>query len=64
MSDRLINFQVLGWASLGRTMFADMHKDYHIMKVEHEKVVREAARYWEDLHACKNELKEVSKVAR
>ena len=34
------------------------------MKVEHEGAVCAAARYREDLHTCKNELNEVSEVAR
>ena len=58
MSNQLINFQVLGWASLGQAMFADIQKDYHRMKVENEEAVQAAAKYREDLHTCKSELKE------
>ena len=45
-------------------MFANKQKDYHLLKVEYEEVVRAAAKYLEDLHTCKNELKGVSKVVK
>ena len=62
MSDQLLNFQVLGYASLGRTMFVDMQRDYHRMKEEHEEVVRVAAKYRDDLNTSRNELKGAAKV--
>ena len=45
-------------------MFADIQRDYHIMKVEYEEVVWAMAKYREDLYSCKYDLKEVFEVAR
>ena len=45
-------------------MFVDMQRDYHRMKVEYEEAVQAATKYKEDLHSCKNDLNEVSEVAR
>ena len=62
MSDRLSKFQVLGYASLSRAMFADMQRDYHKTKEEYEKVVMAVARYRDKLHHSKEELKEAFEV--
>ena len=40
----------------------DIQRDYHRLRVEQEEVARATARYREDLHTCKNELKGASKV--
>ena len=64
MSERLSNFQVLGYASLGRTMFADMRWDYHRIKMEYEELVRAVAKYQEDLNMSGNELKRAAEVVK
>ena len=43
-------------------MFADMQRDYHRTKEENEEVVMAAARYREELHHSKEELKGATEV--
>ena len=64
ISDRPVDFQVLGWSSLGQARFADMKQDYHKFVVEQEEGARAVAKYREDLHTCKNELNRASEVVK
>ena len=64
MANRLTCFQVLSWASICQAKFTDMHRDYYKMKVEQEEAARAAAKYRDELFNCKNELKEVTEVAK
>ena len=57
-----MNSQVLGYMSLSSAMLADMQRDYHRMKEEYEEVVRVAAKYREELHVSRNELKGATEV--
>ena len=56
-SDRLLVFQVLGYASLSLTMFTGIQQEYNRPKDEREEAIRAADRYREDLHNKKEELK-------
>ena len=49
---------------MGRAKFADMQRDYLRMKVEQEEASQEIAKYREELFNYKNELNEVTKVAK
>ena len=42
---QLLDFQVLGYASLSRAMFVGMRHDYHRLKEDRDEVVKAAARY-------------------
>ena len=47
-------FQVLGYASLHRNMFSSI--------LEHDKMLRAADRYWEELYGVREELKGVNEA--
>ena len=49
---------------MGRSKFADRQRDFHRMRVEQEEAARAAAKYREDLHNCKNDLNEATKMPR
>ena len=61
MSNQLLVFQVLGYASLSRTMFTSMQQEYNRLKDEREEAIRAADRYCEDLHN-KEKLKGATEV--